>query len=61
MIDENKVKMRTKLAKFEYETRRSKSELESLNRGTYVFKGIFWTFVATTVAYLAAVVLVTVV
>ena len=57
MIDENKVKMLTKIAKFEHETRKTRRELESLNRGKYVSRCIFWTVIATTIAFFAAVIL----
>ena len=58
MIDENKVKMLTKIAKFEHETRKSRKELESLNRFKYVSRGVFWTVISTTIAFFAAIVLV---
>lgn len=58
MIDENKLKMLTKIAKFEHEVRKTGRELESINRFKYIAMGIFWTVIATTVAFFAAILLV---
>ena len=58
MIDENKLKMLTKIAKFEHESRRSGRELESMNRFKYIATGIFWTVITTSAAFFAAVLLI---
>lgn len=58
MIDEKKVKMLTKIAKFEHESGKSHRELESLNRRKYIIRGVFWTIIASSVAFFAAIVLV---
>jgi len=52
MINENKVKMLTKLAVFEKKIYRSPEEIRRLSRKKYVAKGIWWTFCAVTVAFI---------
>ena len=52
MINENKVKMLTKLAVFEKKIYRSPEEIRRLSRKKFVAKGIWWTFCAVTVAFI---------
>ena len=58
MIDENKLKILTRLAKFEYEAGKTGRELESMNRFKFIATGIFWTVITTTVAFFAVVLLI---
>lgn len=57
MVNENKVKMLTKLAGFERKLYRSSDDIEKLRRGIYVAKGVWWTFCAATVAFIAMLVI----
>ena len=57
MINENKVKMLTKLAVFEKKTYRSPEEIRRLSRKKFVAKGIWWTFCAVTVAFIIVLVI----
>ena len=57
MINENKVKMLTKLAVFEKKIYRSPEEIRRLSRKKFVAKGIWWTFCAATVAFIIVLVI----
>ncbi len=57
MINENKVKMLTKLAVFEKKIYRSPDEIRRLSRKKFVAKGIWWTFCAVTVAFIIVLVI----
>jgi len=57
MINENKVKMLTKLAVFEKKIYRSPEEIRRLSRKKFVAKGIWWTFCAVTVAFIIVLVI----
>lgn len=57
MVNENKVKMLTKLAGFEKRHYRTSDDIEKLRRGKYVAKGVWWTFCASTVAFIAMLVI----
>ena len=52
MVNENKVKMLTKLADFEKKGYRSVEELMTIGRKRYVGKGVWWTFCSATVAFI---------
>ena len=52
MVNENKVKMLTKLAAFEKKGYRSFESLRTLGRKKYVGKGMWWTFCSATVAFI---------
>ncbi len=58
MIEENEVKMLTKLARFEYETGKSEKELKNLTKGKYVAHGVFWAIVSSTAAFLLVLLLI---
>ena len=52
MINENKVKMLTKLAVTEKTERKSSKELMKMSRKGFVGKGVWWTYCAATVAFI---------
>lgn len=57
MINENKVKMLTKLAMFEKKMYKSSDEIKRQSRIKFVSKGVWWTFCAATVAFLIVLVI----
>ena len=57
MINLNKVKMLAKLANFEKQTKKTKQELEAMTKNKYIANGIWWTFVTSSTAFLAVLVL----
>lgn len=57
MVNENKVKMLTKLSGFEKKIHGTSKDIDNFSRGKYMAKGIWWTFCAATVAFIAMLVI----
>lgn len=51
MLNENKIKIRTKIALFEKESKSTKLKIEKLTTAKYIANGIFWTFISISVAF----------
>ncbi len=57
MINENKVKMLTKLASFEKKVHKKPDEIIRLSKAKYIARGVWWTFCAATVAFILVLVI----